>query len=175
MITLKEYLDANGKLGLKPVSSMVQQPFLQPVSPGENLIPKRNIPAARKEKNDTMVASPEDGGYLPYSAGTYPQEPEVPLGENNPFNLYVQNIETGPQNPEEWQQSSPWSDNPEEIDNMIDTHWQVKSQAPKVLSESGNPFHPDPIQAIKYVSFLAEHNEIYKNTLMLELKKAGII
>lgn len=175
MITIKEYLDANGKTSIKPVSSMAPLNFEQPVSPFENLIPKRDIPAARKEKNDVMVAPPEEGGYLPYSAGVYPQQEEVPLGENNPYDMYNQNIETGPQNPEEWEQSSPWPSEPEEVDNMIATHWQVKSQAPAVLSESGNPYHPDPIQAIKYVSYLAEHSEAYRNALILELKKAKVI
>ena len=175
MITIKEYIDANGKTSINAVSCMQPLEFAEPQSPGENLIPKRDIPAARKEKNDTMVAPPEDGGYLPYSAGFYPQEPEVPLGENNPFNLYNQQVQTGPQNPEDWEQSSPWPNTPEKIDSFMTTHWQVKSAAPKVLSESGNPFHPDPIQSIKYVAFLAEHNQFFKNSLLLELKKAKII
>jgi hypothetical protein len=175
MRTIKEYIDANGKTSVNAISSMKPLDFQEPVSPGENLIPKRNIPTARKEKNDTMVAPPEDGGFLPYSAGLYPQDENVPLGENNPYNLYNQNIETGPQNPDDWAQQSPWPDNPEEVDSMITTHWQVKSQAPKVLSESGEPFHPDPIQSIKYVTYLAEHNDFYKNSLMLALKKAKLI
>lgn len=175
MLTIKEYIDANGKTSIKAVSSMEPTKFLEPEGPGESLIPKRDVSAARKEPNDTMVAPPEDGGYLPYSAGDYPQDTDVPLGENNPFNLYNQNVTTGPSNPDDWAQQSPWPDTPEKIDSMIDTHWQVKSLAPKVLSESGDLFHPDPIQSIKYVAYLAEHDAFYKNSLMLELKKAKVI
>jgi len=36
-------------------------------------------------------------------------------------------------------------------------------------------FHPDPIQSIKYVSYLAENSDIYKAALLNELKKANLI
>lgn len=171
MITIKEYLDANGKTSVDAVSCLEPLTFEQPKSPADNLIPKRNVPAARKEKEDVMVAPPEDGGYLPYSAGFYTQEPDVPLGENNPFNLYQQNPDLG-----NISQSSPWGqDDPGKVDSMLNQHWQVKAKAPKVLSEAGNPFHPDPIQAIKYVSYLAEHSSAYKAALINELKKSGVI
>ncbi len=171
MITIKEYLDANGKTSINAVSCMEPLKFPQPNDPADNLIPKRDVPAARKEKDDIMVAPPEDGGYLPYSAGFYPQEPDVPLGENNPYNMFNQVAQLG-----DFGQSSPWtSDDPKDVDTMVQNHWQVKSQAPAVLSESGNPFHPDPVQAIKYVSYLAEHSSYYKTALLAELKKNKII
>jgi hypothetical protein len=171
MITIKEYLDANGKTSINAVSCMDPLDFEQPVSPAENLIPKRDIPKYRKEPNDVMVAPPEQNGYFPYSAGFFPQDTDIPLGENNPYDGYNTEVETG-----EISQSSPWSsDTAPQVDSMLQTHWQVKSKAPKVLSESGNMFHPDPIQSIKYVSYLAENSDIYKAALLNELKKANLI
>ena len=171
MITIKEYLDANGKTSVDAVSCLDPLNFEQHNSPEDNLIPKRDIPNYRKEPNDIMVAPKEDHGYFPYSAGVYPQDTDIPLGENNPFDGYDQEIDVG-----DYSQQSPWStDTAGEVDSMLNTHWQVKSKAPKVLSESGNMFHPDPIQSIKYVSYLAENSELYRNALLQELKKSNII
>jgi hypothetical protein len=71
---------------------------------------------------------------------------------------------------------TPWGyeeETPESLSIMIKESDVIKAKAPMVLSESGNSFHPDPIQAIKYVSYLANSSNNYRKALIAEMKATG--
>lgn len=165
MKTIKEYLNSQGKTIEVPDNILDQTKFTIPKNPEKNLIPGWDTPKERREKSDAMFAPKSKNKELPYVATEIKVKEDQPLGElNTPGNIYPTEIEL---------------DNTlntvKEIENVIGQNESVKQSAPKVLSESGKLFHPDPIQAIKYVVHLTNKSDDLLKAFITEAKNTGCI
>lgn len=165
MKTIKEYLNSQGKTIEVPDNILDQTKFSIPKNPEKNLVPGWDTPKAKREKSDEMFAPKTSNKELPYVATEMKVKDDQPLGElNTPGNLYPTQIEL---------------DNTlstvKEIENVLGQNESVKLNAPKVLSESGVLFHPDPIQAIKYVVHLTNKSDDLLKAFITEAKNNGCI
>jgi len=166
MLTINEFFDNKGKELSKPLDYMKPHDFNQPKTPEAALTPGKK--QAGKEKN--MLPPKGSMKQLPYQAATMKNNGEKPLGELNPLN-YPTDLDIG-----EELYETPWDyeeETPKALSQMIKESYDAKKNAPMVLSETGNAFHPDPIQSIKYVSYLANTSDNYLKTLVSELKSNG--
>jgi len=167
MITIKEYLDAKGKTIEKPEDLTANTKFNVPDAPEKAGVQGKDY-AKTKDKEKLMMPPAQSGKPNPYIAKGMKVKDTQPLGELNPDKFDTE-IELG-----DSVQNGAWApdddDTPLEITKMLKNTKNLKENAPPVLSESGKPYHPDPIQAIKYVAFLAKENDFYYNTLVNELE-----
>lgn len=154
----------------KPKDILKPMEFQQPKAPEKAMHPG-DVKKARQEKNSPMLPPKNTIKPLPYSASTMKPKKDEPLGHMNPLD-YPEKIELGEESEE-----SPWDcvdvETPVELSQMLKETDDLKRNAPSVLSETGNPYHPDPIQAIKYVSYLAKNSDTYLKTLVSEMKNNG--
>lgn len=165
MKTITEYLNSQGKTIELPSNILDQTKFNIPEKPEQNLVPGWDTPKDKRETSDAMFAPKSPGKELPYVATTMKVKDEQPLGElNTPGNLYPTEIET-----------SNTFNSVKEIENIIGYHESIKQNAPKVLSESGKLYHPDPIQAIKYVVHLTNNSDDLLKAFITEAKNSGCL
>lgn len=71
-----------------------------------------------------------------------------------------------------------YSDTKSDVDSVseINEHCGCeKKKAPFVVAYSSGSFHPDPIQAIKYIVYLTNENENILKALMHEARKTGCL
>jgi hypothetical protein len=59
--------------------------------------------------------------------------------------------------------------------NLLEHCGCEKKEIPHVVAYTSGPFHPDPIQAIKYVTFLSNENENIMRALIREAKRIGCL
>lgn len=166
MLSINEYLNAQGKLMDKPHDYMKPHEYMQPKTPEAAKNPGKK--QAGKEKN--MLPPKGSTQQLPYHAATLNNNGEKPLGELNPLK-YPTDLDLGDELYE-----TPWGyeeEQPKPLSQMIKESDEIKKHAPMVLSENGNAFHPDPVQAIKYVSYLAKSSDNYRKALIAEMKSNG--
>ena len=164
MKSIKEYLDAQGKTIESPKNILDQTKFSIPAKPEKNMVPGWDTPKDKKEKDDNMFAPKAAGDVLPYVAKTLKIKEDQPLGDINPDNLF----------PTEFDVNTNLK-NAKDIENIIGKNESIKEKAPFVLSESGKSYHPDPSQAIKYVMYLANNDENYLKSLVIEAKNTGCL
>ncbi len=62
-----------------------------------------------------------------------------------------------------------------EFAKYIKEQQQCEGEMPNVIAYAAGPFHPDPIQAIRYVTFLAAENQQIMSALLQEAKRIGCI
>jgi hypothetical protein len=166
MLTINEFLNAKGKLMEKPHDMMKPHDFPQHKTPEAAKTPGKK--QAGKEKN--MLPPKGTSKQLPYQAATVDNKGDKPLGELNPLK-YPTDLDLGNE-----LYDTPWGyeeETPESLSKMIKESDDIKAKAPMVLSESGNSFHPDPIQSIRYVGYLANNSDNYLKVLVTELKNNG--
>jgi len=146
LIKLKEYLDNNGKTSEKPTNIMSMDMKKGPDRPEKNITKSKNInfPAAL------------DSEPLPYKATSIKPKDDEGLGD-----IGTPNIEFG-----KTKELSGYS--------QLQEHCGCENKkAPFVVAYASGAYHPDPIQAIKYIVYLTNENENLLKALMHEAKKVG--
>ena len=150
LIKISEYLNSSGKTIEKPTDIMKADVEAGPDRPEKNVIKGKNykFPAALDSKP------------LPYAAKNFKvaqgKDDELGLGT-----LGTPDIEFG---------------KTKELDSysQLQEHCGCENKkAPFVVAYASGAYHPDPIQAIKYIVYLTNENENILKALMHEAKKAG--
>lgn len=150
LLKLKEYLNNAGKTIEKAADIMTADIEKGPDRPEKNVIKGKNykFPAAL------------DGNPLPYAAKTM-KDPQGKDGETGLGSIGTPDIEYG---------------KTKELDSysQLQEHCGCENKkAPFVVAYASGAYHPDPIQAIKYIVYLTNENENILKALMHEAKKAG--
>jgi len=151
LIRIKEYINNTGKTIEKPQDSMDQKTQKNPDYPEKNQTHGKNyaFAAASNEKP------------LPYMANqiVVKQNDKLGLGDMGTpsvdFSISRKNIV--------------------DFSEYIEHCGCEKKKAPFVVAYSSGSFHPDPIQAIKYVVYLTNENNNILKALMHEAKNRGCL
>jgi hypothetical protein len=153
MLTIQEYLNAQGRTIEKPSNITDADLPKSPSAPSKNLKKGKhyNFPAALSGKPNPYIAST--------MKTSQKEDDQVGLGTlGTPGTDY--------------------SAESEEVEavSQLDEHCGCeKKKAPFVVAYSSGAYHPDPIQAIKYIVYLTNENENLLKALMHEARKMGCL
>jgi len=150
LINIKEYLNNKGKTIEKPSDIMTAKTDSPPKAPAKY---------ATHGKNYAFSAALDDQP-LPYAADTIDsQNGEDGLGFFGTPNIDFTNTKTNVVN----------------FSELKEHCGCEKKKAPFVVAYASGAYHPDPIQAIKYIVYLTNENENILKALMHEARKTGCL
>lgn len=161
-----EYLNAKGKLQEKPITAVnadYEGPDEKNPEPNETddlgyKVPKpiKKTPTAYAPKADVSKKDLEKGLANVGDKDNVIKFPELGKMSNEQFINFTKGMPT------------------EEFVKVMNEHCGCeKKSAPMVVAYSSGAYHPDPIQAINYVSYLANENENLLRALIHETKRIG--
>lgn len=161
-----EYLNAKGKLQEKPITAInadYEGPEEKNPEPNETddlgyKVPKavKKTPTAYAPKADVSKKDLEKGLANVGDKDNVINFPELGKMSNEQFVNFTKGMPT------------------EEFVKIMNEHCGCeKKSAPMVVAYSSGAYHPDPIQAIRYVSYLANENENLLRALIHESKRVG--
>jgi len=149
LLKINEYLNAKGKTDEKAVDIMKYQGEKPKDKPAKYATSGKNyaFSAARTEEP------------IPYVAKTIKPKDQEGLGSIGTPGIDFEKTRTN-------------------VVNVSELHEHCgceKKKAPMVVAYSSGAYHPDPIQAIKYIVYLTNENENILKALMHEAKKSGCL
>jgi len=161
-----EYLNAKGKLQEKPITAInadyegpeEKNPAPNEISDMGYKVPKpvKKVPTGYYPKPNISKKDIEKGLGNIGDQDNVIEFPELGKMNNEQFVNFTKNMPT------------------EEFVKTMNEHCGCeKKSAPMVVAYSLGAYHPDPIQAIKYVSYLANENENILRALIHESKRIG--
>ena len=163
-----EYLNAKGKLQEKPITA-INADYEGP----EEKAPEKN------ETDDLGYKAPKaaKSSPTPYSAGkstnVNKKDMEKGLANVGDKDNVIEFPELGKMNNEEFITFTKGLPTDQFVKIMNEHCGCEKKSAPMVVAYSSGAYHPDPIQAIKYISYLTNENENLLRALIHETKRIG--
>lgn len=161
-----EYLNAKGKLQEKPATAInadYEGPDEKNPEPNETDDLGYKVPKAIK-KNPTAYAP---------KANINKKDLEKGLANVGDEDNIIEFPELGKMNNEQFVNFTKGMPTEEFVKIMNEHCGCEKKSAPMVVAYSSGAYHPDPIQAIRYVSYLANENENLLRALIHESKRVG--
>jgi hypothetical protein len=153
MLTIQEYLNAQGKTIEKPYNILDNKVPQSPNAPAKNLKKGKtySFPAALDSKPNPYISST-----IKIDAKKDDQKGLASFGTPGiDFEA---------------------KEKPPEAVSQLDEHCGCeKKKAPFVVAYSSGAYHPDPIQAIKYIVYLTNENDNILKALMHEARKMGCL
>lgn len=152
LMTIQEYINASGKTIEKPTDIMSMKMEKPPVSPEANKAKGKtySFPTTISKKPNPYIASTIKTSQKP--------DEEVGLADlGTPDMDYTDNQEV------------------DAVSQLKEHCGCEKKKAPFVVAYSSGAYHPDPIQAIKYIVYLTNENENILKALMHEARKTGCL
>lgn len=153
ILTIKEYLNGQGKTIEKATN--ISDPKLPkaPLAPTKPLSKGKtySFPASLDASPNPYIAKSINVGQKP--------DDETGLGDLASPGMHHEDAEKSP-----------------EMVSQLKEHCGCESKkAPFVVAYTSGAYHPDPIQAIKYIVYITNENENILKALMHEARKAGCL
>ena len=161
-----EYLNAKGKLQEKPITAI----NADYEGPEENFPEPNDIDDLGYKVPKPIKKTPV--GYSPKS-NIGKKDLEKGVAYSGDKDMVINFPELGKMNNEQFINATKSLPTEEFIKVMNEHCGCEKKSAPMVVAYSSGSYHPDPIQAIRYVSYLANENENLLRALIHESKKMG--
>ena len=152
-MTIQEYINLNGKTMEEPLDSMNSKMDKAPSSPEKYVTKGKtySFPAARDSKPNPYIATA--------MKTSQKADDQVGLGDlGTPDTDFTQS-----------------KDDVSAVSELKEHCGCEKKKAPFVVAYSSGAYHPDPIQAIKYIVYLTNENENILKALMHEARKSGCL
>lgn len=153
LMTIQEYIDFKGKTMEKPLDSMDSKMDKTPATPEKYVTKGKNysFPAALDKKPNPYISS--------NMKTSQKADDQVGLGDlGTPDTDFTQS-----------------KSDVSAVSELKEHCGCEKKKAPFVVAYSSGSYHPDPIQAIKYIVYLTNENENILKALMHEARKSGCL